>query len=234
MASDIESIIQWMDDLSKQHISIPEIAGPKTWNYLHTLAKLTPPDKVSQERAFNTLKQVVDTFPCSECSEHGMIYINEHPFNGNLEEYVCDFHNTVNEHLGKPIHACEIGFSQPITENPPQQHRSKHHKRREVLRTSPEKIMSRGIGEIDGTLVEAVPYITGDVGVSIPMGPLPGAPSIEFSAGPDFPLTIFPIPYHILNFLSDPWQYERPLTPKEYLNTMFEEEPREEPENATK
>jgi hypothetical protein len=225
---DFASIIDWMENLEENKIDLSKVAGPPTWNYLHALAKLTPPDTYSQEQAFKTLKQVVETFPCKTCSEHGIIYLSMHPFNGNMRQYVCDFHNDVNLELGKPLHSCNVSFNQNTTQ-PEVISRSKHHKRHQLIRTTPERILSRGHGEEDGTIVEAVPYIGTDFGLSFPLGPFPGAHSFEFSLGPDFPFTIFPIPYNVLNFISDPWQYDRPLTPKEYLDTAF----KEEEENAT-
>jgi hypothetical protein len=66
-----------------------------------------------------------------------------------------------------------------------------------------------GLGKVtkkdDEFVVEAPPYTAHDVGISIPLGPLPGAPSVEFAIGVGFPFTIFPIPTRWVDRMGQSW-----------------------------
>jgi len=53
--------------------------------------------------------------------------------------------------------------------------------------------------------VEAPPYTAHDIGISIPFGPAPGAPSLEISTGIAFPFTIFPIPSKVVDRMGQSW-----------------------------
>jgi hypothetical protein len=73
-------------------------------------------------------------------------------------------------------------------------------------------ISGRGIVKKRGVIsgdeefeVEAPPYQSNSVGISIPLGPAPGAPSVEFETGLDFPITIFPIPTRVADRLGQAW-----------------------------
>jgi Erv1 / Alr family len=184
--NDFQKTFDFMNRLHDSGVDIPKKAGPPTWRYLHTLAKLTSPDSLSQDAAFETLKQVVNTFPCKSCAEHGAEYISRHPFSGDLVQYVCDFHNAVNEHTGKPTHSCDIdvlaqdgnfvvGTKSTVTE------------------------ISDGKGDV---IVESVPYFGGSVGVSIPL--FPGGPDINFDVDSDWPFTVLPLPRNVIRRLSNP------------------------------
>jgi hypothetical protein len=81
--------------------------GNAFWNYQHTLAEWIPPKPHDQSLAFRNLLSGVKAFPCPKCSNHGLEYLNEHPFDPNTDDfkkYVWEFHNSVNEKLGKPYH----------------------------------------------------------------------------------------------------------------------------------
>lgn len=211
-ASEFAETLEFMNELDAEYQGTPitKLAGPPTWKYLHTLGRLTPPNRKSQDAAFETLKTVIKTFPCKTCAEHGITYLDTHPFTGDLQQYVCDFHNTVNEHLGKPQHSCDIHL--PLRQERPILEEEKKTRLREIL--------SRGYGIKEDdveTLIEAVPYLGGDVGISFPLGP--GVPSLNVGISNDFPYTIFPLPSPILNRLSDPWHFAPP-TPREMFDEM--------------
>ena len=53
--------------------------------------------------------------------------------------------------------------------------------------------------------VEAPPYTAQDIGISVPIGPLPGAPSISATVGVGFPYTIFPIPTRLVDRMGQSW-----------------------------
>lgn len=103
-----------MEDLSSQLVYplTKEDAGPSFWKVLHSYAAEYPtdPSKADRYNAIAWLKETVRHFPCDNCRSDAMHYLHEHPpQTGNKYEffdYLCGFHNSVNEKLGKPKHDC--------------------------------------------------------------------------------------------------------------------------------
>jgi hypothetical protein len=93
-------------------------AGNATWNYLHTLAEWTMPTEPQQRKAYNALRAAIVAFPCEQCSNHGVKYLNNNPYlpsKESFKEYVWRFHNAVNKNLGKPEVPLPDEYSSTIT-----------------------------------------------------------------------------------------------------------------------
>jgi hypothetical protein len=108
---DAIELIKWYNDHNGRGPEMRKSVGNAFWTYQHRLAEWTPPEPEAQTRAFQNLVAGVATFPCKDCSSHGLEYIKAHPFNPNdktIDKYLCEFHNTVNDHLGKPLVSCGI------------------------------------------------------------------------------------------------------------------------------
>ena len=77
--------------------------GPALWSFLHTAAaSLDNPEAFSQ-----ILEALPRTLPCPECRTHAEDYLRLHPPTGltdalSASRYLFEFHNVVNERLGKP------------------------------------------------------------------------------------------------------------------------------------
>jgi len=76
--------------------------GNAFWNYVHTLAEWTPPSK--EQEVYEVIKKNIEVFPCEKCSQHGLEYLEKHPFNPlieNLKIFLWRFHNDINRAIGK-------------------------------------------------------------------------------------------------------------------------------------
>lgn len=111
---DALELIKWYNDHNGRGDEMRKKVGNAFWTYQHRLAEWTPPEPESQAKAFQNLVTGIATFPCKDCSKHGLEYIKSHPFNPNeetIDKYLCSFHNMVNEHLGKTIVTCNRNMS---------------------------------------------------------------------------------------------------------------------------
>lgn len=58
----------------------------------------------------NTLLDLIDKYPCEDCKEHGLVYVKENQPKGRTRQdyfnYLCEFHNDVNQRSGKPKQDC--------------------------------------------------------------------------------------------------------------------------------
>jgi hypothetical protein len=98
-------IIKWYALHDGRGDEMRKKVGNAFWNYHHLLAEWTKPENGPQIKAFETLKSGVESFPCPQCSEGGQKYLASHPFHPDTEsmkDYVWNFHNAINDHLGKP------------------------------------------------------------------------------------------------------------------------------------
>jgi hypothetical protein len=46
-------------------------------------------------------------YPCSECRDHFIRNLDEIDQMEMSEEWMCAFHNRINEQLGKPVYPCD-------------------------------------------------------------------------------------------------------------------------------
>lgn len=86
--------------------------GASTWTFLHTMASYYPdqPDANHQKAAGTLLNALSELYPCSYCAKHMRSELMKNPARvesrGELERWMCDLHNEVNERLGKPLFDC--------------------------------------------------------------------------------------------------------------------------------
>lgn len=87
----------------------PATWGPSFWRVLHTVAfsypeQPTDAQKQAAESFFNSLTELL---PCEKCRKHYTAFLRENPVaahnssGSELSEYIYDFHNRVNQRLGK-------------------------------------------------------------------------------------------------------------------------------------
>jgi hypothetical protein len=92
----------------------PEIWGPRLWRLLHLMADLS--DRTDIYPLWNSfLRLTAVTLPCQKCQKHMGEYWTRHTFmpkgwnrltapqvRQDIRAKLHAFHNTVNDHLGKP------------------------------------------------------------------------------------------------------------------------------------
>jgi hypothetical protein len=105
-------------------MSSRDIWGPLVWKLLHAMADLS--NRRDVYLLWNqVLRATATILPCELCRVHMNEYIRAHPFvlknwmalspqiiRENIRRWINDFHNSVNERLGKPIHELK-----PLTDN---------------------------------------------------------------------------------------------------------------------
>lgn len=78
--------------------------GNATWTLLHAIADRSSSDGLA--RIPQWIEDLSEIYPCLECRAHMKQYLRDHPVNnssgGALIKWMFDFHNSVNEKLGKP------------------------------------------------------------------------------------------------------------------------------------
>mgnify|MGYP003768525039 CR=1 FL=1 len=77
--------------------------GHSTWHLLHEIVKHADPE---YSPAFMNLIKILSVlYPCAECRDHISNYISNRRIEMN-EKWLCEFHDSVNIRLNKPIHGC--------------------------------------------------------------------------------------------------------------------------------
>jgi hypothetical protein len=99
----------------------PSIWGPRLWKILHSLSTRTATKTTTD--AIRELKGLLQTLelivPCVECKKHIHSYnkINKLPSSLSVaSDWVCSFHNAVNERLGKPIFLEKPGNQETVNQ----------------------------------------------------------------------------------------------------------------------
>jgi hypothetical protein len=99
----------------EDHPSYPEpknVWGSKFWGVFHNIAANYPdkPTRTQKAKMKDLIANLIDNIPCEECKIHAKKYIKTHKINvknkRELSKFLCNFHNDVNERLGKPIVEC--------------------------------------------------------------------------------------------------------------------------------
>lgn len=91
-----------------------EQLGRATWTFLHTTAAYysETPSPVQRTRMLGLLFALPVLYPCSHCAQHLGETMKRNPpdVSGrlSLSRWLCERHNEVNEHLGKPTFDCSI------------------------------------------------------------------------------------------------------------------------------
>lgn len=86
--------------------------GRGSWALLHTIsARYSRSASLKeQEEMKGFLHLFAKWYPCDQCSEHMLSYLQQHPPNcsnrDTLQRWICELHNKVNEKLGKPMVDC--------------------------------------------------------------------------------------------------------------------------------
>ncbi|XP_055844872.1 FAD-linked sulfhydryl oxidase ALR [Episyrphus balteatus] len=86
--------------------------GQSTWGLLHTIAAVYPTNPTDSQK--QDVKQFYDSlsrmYPCEVCAKDFQKDLKDNPVNANsqakLSQWLCNFHNRVNEKLGKPLFDC--------------------------------------------------------------------------------------------------------------------------------
>lgn len=90
----------------------PEDVGRSTWTFLHSFASSYPdrPDDATQQHAFALLRGLGSVYPCKWCRDDWASELAKNPpkvqSRTELERWMCDQHNGVNQKLGKPLFDC--------------------------------------------------------------------------------------------------------------------------------
>ena len=95
-----------------------EIWGPKAWGFLHAVTFRYPEENVSKQKrlsAYQLLVSLERLLPCERCRKHFVAYMKD-PSTGingassrhlrnrfSFSTWMVNFHNAVNERLGKPV-----------------------------------------------------------------------------------------------------------------------------------
>lgn len=105
-----EYMITWT---KQEHVSTssPEVNGPPFWFTLHNGAAHLPEQlsPISAQRIRNFIDGIPEMQPCAKCAEHSRSYIELNKARiqslkkgDDVFKFFVDFHNYVNEFLGKP------------------------------------------------------------------------------------------------------------------------------------
>jgi FAD-linked sulfhydryl oxidase len=87
--------------------------GRATWTFLHTTVAYLPEELSFQQskQASLLLEAVAALYPCRNCGEHMSAYLETNPLDASsrqsLSLWLCNFHNEVNEMLGKEKFDCD-------------------------------------------------------------------------------------------------------------------------------
>lgn len=87
------------------------VDGHESWVYLHHKARVAKSDPASQRKVFRLAQEVVNGLECGSCGEHGGDWMRANPFDPSketIEQYLCRFHNIVNQHVGNPVQPCPV------------------------------------------------------------------------------------------------------------------------------
>lgn len=82
-----------------------EELGRSTWFLLHSIVKYNKDTLESRMDLGIFMEHLSYLYPCEECRTHLAAFLREN--NPEMtEEWMCMFHNEVNERLGKPLWDC--------------------------------------------------------------------------------------------------------------------------------
>lgn len=91
-----------------------EELGRSGWTILHSIASNYPhrPSKSQQDNMVSFLRHFASFYPCQACSQHMSNYLKvHHPATGSkqqIQQWLCQFHNSVNQRLNKDIFDCSL------------------------------------------------------------------------------------------------------------------------------
>jgi hypothetical protein len=88
-----------------------ELLGRSTWNLLHALGSANQKNSLQRKLLlFDFIIALSLIYPCPKCAPHFQKYVKNNPplmeHNNSFALWLCRFHNSVNQRLGKPIFDC--------------------------------------------------------------------------------------------------------------------------------
>lgn len=75
--------------------------GNNIWNAIHCIALVNK--GTDSKKIIPFLKEMIELLPCEKCKEHSNSYIQNTSTNTEIFEYTIQFHNYINNILGKPL-----------------------------------------------------------------------------------------------------------------------------------
>lgn len=108
LAQDFQKVVK-KENGGDNSLFNPIYWGPAAWKFFETAAFGYPdePSKDEQQAAGDFFGSLVHMLPCEKCKQHFAQNIKNLPVNvksrDTLSRWVVDFHNIVNESLGKPL-----------------------------------------------------------------------------------------------------------------------------------
>jgi hypothetical protein len=85
--------------------------GKGTWNLLHEIVKHHEANEENNFHLAIFIESLSHIYPCEECRKHMREIIEETMKEEKMPEmselWMCNFHNTVNERLGKELYNCD-------------------------------------------------------------------------------------------------------------------------------
>lgn len=81
---------------------------------MHTMAAYYPdqPSEQQKRQTVTFLRSFTQTFPCSYCANDFAEIMTDHPpkvqSQREFSQWMCEAHNIVNDHLGKPQFDCSL------------------------------------------------------------------------------------------------------------------------------
>ena len=85
--------------------TVKEELGTSTWRLLHAMVEHVEATPANEQRFQSLIRSLEHLYPCEECREHISEYISNRRVE-MTEKFMCDFHNSVNIRLNKPIYDC--------------------------------------------------------------------------------------------------------------------------------
>lgn len=116
---EISTDLTWKTE-KKITTSSPEVNGPPFWFVLHNGAAHLPEflSPISAKRIQNFIEGIPEMQPCTNCSEHARSYIEKNKdlistlnTRDAVFKFYVDFHNFVNQRLGKKIFTYEEAYA---------------------------------------------------------------------------------------------------------------------------
>ena len=86
--------------------------GRSTWTFLHTTAAYLPekPSEHEKTQISNLITAISNLYPCRNCADHLQSYMEVNPValdsKLSISQWLCKFHNEVNQMLGKEVFDC--------------------------------------------------------------------------------------------------------------------------------
>ena len=110
---------------SLRRLADPNYSGPGTWQWIHCRSGQIK-DYNDMVSTIKFIEFIIENLKCAKCKTHAQEYIKNHPIRACLDckhqhhtggmehcvfEWSCNFHNSVNIRLGKPVIRADIAWN---------------------------------------------------------------------------------------------------------------------------